>query len=63
MATMIRIGAYRTGSDAATDRAIRLRPELEDFLAQPIAERVSQTDSFAELGRIMAIDAEKNPAA
>jgi flagellum-specific ATP synthase len=63
MATMIRIGAYRTGSDAETDRAIQLHPELESFLAQPIAERVSQTDSFAELGRIMATTAKQNPAA
>ena len=63
MATMIRIGAYRPGSDAETDRAIQLRPELEDFLAQPLAERASQTDSFAELGRIMAIDAGDDPAA
>jgi flagellum-specific ATP synthase len=63
MATMIRIGAYRTGSDAETDRAIRLRPELESFLAQPIAERASQTDSFAELGGIMALDADEDPAA
>ena len=63
MATMIRIGAYRPGSDAETDRAIQLRPELEDFLAQPLAERASQTDSFAELGRIIAIDAGDDPAA
>jgi flagellum-specific ATP synthase len=59
MATMIRIGAYRAGSDGDTDRAIRLRPELEGFLAQAIAERVGQRESFAELGRIMAIDGEK----
>jgi flagellum-specific ATP synthase len=63
MATMIRIGAYRPGSDAETDRAIQLRPELEGFLAQPLAERVCQTESFAELGRIMAIDAGEAPAA
>ena len=62
MATMIRIGAYRTGSDAATDRAMQLRPELESFLSQAIAERVGQTDSFAELGHIMTVDAKENPA-
>jgi flagellum-specific ATP synthase len=62
MATMIRIGAYRAGSDPAIDHAIRLRPEFESFLAQPIAERVGQTESFAELGRIMAIDADDAPA-
>jgi flagellum-specific ATP synthase len=56
MATMIRIGAYRGGSDVDTDRAIRLRPELEAFFAQAIAERTGQSESFAELGRIMAID-------
>jgi flagellum-specific ATP synthase len=63
MGTMIRIGAYRAGSDPAIDHAIRLRPEFESFLAQPIAERVGQTGSFAELGRIMAIDADDAPAA
>jgi flagellum-specific ATP synthase len=63
MATMIRIGAYRPGSDAETDRAIQLRPELEGFLAQPLAERACQTDSFAELRQIMAIDAGEAPAA
>ncbi|HEX5077952.1 MAG TPA: FliI/YscN family ATPase [Geminicoccaceae bacterium] len=56
MATMIRIGAYRAGSDAETDRAIQLRPEIESFLAQPIAERVGQADAFAGLGRTMAMD-------
>jgi flagellum-specific ATP synthase len=63
MATMIRIGAYRAGSDAETDRAIQLRPALESFLAQPIAERVCQADSFAELARVMAVDAGEAPVA
>jgi flagellum-specific ATP synthase len=64
MATMIRIGAYRAGSDVDTDRAIRLRPELEGFFAQAIAERSGQSESFAELGRIMAINGgEDNPDA
>jgi flagellum-specific ATP synthase len=57
MATMIRIGAYRAGSDPDTDRAIRLRPEIEEFLAQPIGERLSETKSFAELARIVPVDA------
>jgi flagellum-specific ATP synthase len=56
MATMIRIGAYRSGSDPDTDRAIRLRPEIEDFLAQPITERVGEIKSFAELARIVPVD-------
>jgi flagellum-specific ATP synthase len=57
MATMIRIGAYRAGSDPDTDRAIGLRPEIEDFLAQAVADRVSQSGSFAELARILSLDA------
>ena len=56
MATMIRIGAYRAGSDPDTDRAIRLRPEIEGFLAQAVAERVGQGESFGELARIVQID-------
>jgi flagellum-specific ATP synthase len=64
MATMVRIGAYRGGSDVDTDRAIRLRPELEAFFAQAIAKRTGQSESFAELGRIMAIDGgDGNPGA
>ena len=43
MATMIRIGAYRSGSDAETDRAIQLRPELEE-LPRPAACRAGQPD-------------------
>lgn len=53
MATMIRIGAYRAGSDGDTDQAIRLRPGLEAFIAQDPAQRVAQADSFEELARIL----------
>ncbi len=34
MEELIRIGAYKMGSDADLDEAIRLRGPLEDFLAQ-----------------------------
>src|SRR6202012_5279881 len=34
LAALIRIGAYRAGSDAAVDRAILLNPALENFLTQ-----------------------------
>lgn len=56
MATMIRIGAYRAGSDVETDRAIRLRPELEAFLAQGVAERVGSAESFARLARLLDVE-------
>ncbi len=34
MAELVRLGAYRAGSDAAVDEAIRLAPRIEAFLAQ-----------------------------
>ena len=61
MATMIRIGAYRAGSDPDTDRAIGLRPDIEDFLAQAVADRVSQSESFAKLARIASLDSRDEP--
>ena len=33
MAELIRLGAYRAGADAEVDRAIKLYPKLEAFLA------------------------------
>lgn len=59
MATMVRIGAYRAGSDPDTDRAIRLRPGLEAFLAQELGERVGEAESFAELARIMGSNSDE----
>ncbi len=53
MAEMIRLGAYRTGSDASVDRAILKHPEFERFLGQGIDERCSATDAFAALGQIL----------
>lgn len=38
MADLIRLGAYRQGSDPEVDEAIRLQPQLEAFLAQGRSE-------------------------
>jgi len=32
---LIRIGEYRAGADALADEAVRLRPAMQRFLAQP----------------------------
>jgi flagellum-specific ATP synthase len=53
MEELIRIGAYRTGSDAKIDEAIRLNPALEKFLGQDKDEATSLEDSFLRLGRIL----------
>ena len=46
---LIRIGAYRAGTDEALDRAIRAMPLLREFLEQRSDERVSMQESVARL--------------
>ncbi|MXP65562.1 flagellar protein export ATPase FliI [Roseomonas sp. M0104] len=53
MAEMIRLGAYRGGSDPQVDTAIRLQPALEGFLNQGLEERSAAPDAFAQLGQIL----------
>ncbi|MCC7267077.1 MAG: flagellar protein export ATPase FliI [Caulobacteraceae bacterium] len=58
MEELIRIGAYRAGSDPQTDRAIALNPALEAFLAQDKDEASSLDDAFAQLSGILASELE-----
>lgn len=51
---LIRIGAYKTGANADVDAAIKLFPELENFLRQSKEESTSLMDSYAWLARVMA---------
>jgi len=57
MAELIRLGAYRSGSDAAVDEAIRRYPALEAFLAQPKDERADLAGGYAALAAISGSDA------
>jgi flagellum-specific ATP synthase len=54
MEELIRIGAYRAGSDAELDRAIALNPQLEAFMAQDKEEVTSLPDAFDRLSDILA---------
>ncbi|GBQ61418.1 flagellum-specific ATP synthase [Ameyamaea chiangmaiensis NBRC 103196] len=54
MADMIRLGAYKAGSDPEVDEAIRVRPAVEAILRQEREERASIEDSFAALQRALA---------
>lgn len=54
MAELIRLGAYRAGSDPQVDRAIRLYPALEAFLNQRKEERAGLMESFEDLVQILA---------
>ena len=49
MADMVRLGAYRAGSDPAVDEAVTLAPRIEAMLRQESSERTSIEDSFAQL--------------
>lgn len=54
MAEMIRLGAYRAGSDAKVDEAIRYYPALETFLKQNEHERSTFKNGYEQLGAILS---------
>ena len=53
MEELIRIGAYRAGSDPIVDRAIALNPALEEFLRQGKEDYTPLNESFARLEAIL----------
>jgi flagellum-specific ATP synthase len=53
MEDMIRLGAYRQGSDPRVDEAIRLHPLLETFLQQDRHEQADIEEGFTALKAIL----------
>lgn len=53
MEEMIRLGAYRKGSDAQVDEAIHYNPAIEAFLRQGKGERSTLDQGYAELAAIL----------
>lgn len=53
MAELVRLGAYKAGTDPELDRAIRLNPAFEAFLSQQPDEHADLGTAFAELSRIL----------
>lgn len=53
MEELIRLGAYRPGSDQAVDEAIHYQPALEGFLSQAKTECTDRGSGFALLGEIL----------
>jgi flagellum-specific ATP synthase len=49
MADMVRLGAYRAGTDPAVDEALRLAPRIEAVLRQERNESTSLDESFQRL--------------
>jgi flagellum-specific ATP synthase len=46
---LVRIGAYKAGTDDDLDRAIRAMPRLREFLEQQSDERVTLQETVARL--------------
>jgi len=54
MADLVRLGAYRPGTDAAVDEALRLAPAIEAFLSQRKEEpRVTAAEALRLLSRAL----------
>ncbi len=53
MEELIRIGAYRAGSNPEVDESIRLYPGLETFLAQDKNERCGIGEGYARLQQVL----------
>ncbi len=63
MAELIRLGAYRKGSDPRVDRAIQLYDALEAFLAQTPYEQCGMEEGYAQLAAILGIPWRGEPEA
>ncbi len=55
MSEMIRLGAYKKGSDSNLDRAIYLYPLIEKFLSQHIDEESNFENDYLELEEILSL--------
>ena len=53
MAELVRLGAYKHGTNAEVDAAIKLHPLFEMFLAQRKDERATLTEGYQALGTIL----------
>jgi len=55
MAEMIRLGAYRKGTDPSVDQAIQYYPALEKFMAQAKDEKTDIEKGYDELAAVLGI--------
>ncbi len=55
MAELIRLGAYKKGSNQEVDEAIFYYPKIEEFLSQKKNEKVTLEEGYQQLGEILAI--------
>lgn len=57
MAELIRLGAYRQGTDINVDEAIHFQPALDRFLSQLKTEPAALADGYRELAEILGMTA------
>jgi len=62
MAELIRLGAYKAGTSAEVDAAIKLYPQLEEFLSQKKEERTTLADGYEALEQIQGAGTVKGKA-
>lgn len=55
MAELIRLGAYKKGSNREVDEAIFYYPKIEAFLSQGKKDKVCLHDCYKQLGEILAV--------
>ena len=55
MAELIRLGAYRRGSDPKVDEALVLYPQIEEFLRQNKDDKTYIEEGFTELASILGM--------
>lgn len=61
MAELIRLGAYRRGSDAKVDEAILIYPKIEAFLSQKPAEKTSLAEGYKQLAQVLGMPYTADP--
>jgi len=60
MEELIRLGAYRKGSDAQVDEAIQIYPKIEEFLTQDKDDYTSIDETFERLADIVGMQDAQN---
>jgi flagellum-specific ATP synthase len=50
---LVEIGAYVAGTNPTVDRAIALRPSIDEFLRQRVEDRTPASDAFARLAKLL----------
>src|SRR6185369_14317465 len=54
MEELIRLGAYRRGTDPKVDEAITIYPQLDQFLAQKPHEKTKLDDGYNQLAQVLS---------